>query len=110
MKSAIVHYQEIALKGRNRPWFISRLVRNIREATSDLDIRQVKALMGRIEVVLGPSSAIGCRKSLARETSPRLDGRRSTSMRLPARSCETSMYRIRDRFVCRRAVPTNAFR
>jgi len=56
MKSAIVHYQEIALKGRNRPWFISRLVRNIREATSDLDIRQVKALMGRIEVVLGPAA------------------------------------------------------
>jgi thiamine biosynthesis protein ThiI len=52
MKSAIVHYQEIALKGRNRPWFISRLVRNIREATSDLGIRDVRALMGRIEVVL----------------------------------------------------------
>ena len=56
MKSVIVHYQEIALKGRNRPWFISRLVRNIREATGDLDIRQVKALMGRIEVVLGPGA------------------------------------------------------
>jgi thiamine biosynthesis protein ThiI len=56
MKSVIVHYQEIALKGRNRPWFISRLVRNIREATADLDIRHVKALMGRIEVVLGPSA------------------------------------------------------
>ena len=52
MKSAIVHYQEIALKGRNRPWFISRLVRNIREATSDLGIRDVRPLMGRIEVVL----------------------------------------------------------
>ena len=38
MKSIIVHYQEIALKGRNRPWFIARLVRNIREATADLDI------------------------------------------------------------------------
>jgi thiamine biosynthesis protein ThiI len=52
VKSAIVHYQEIALKGRNRPWFISRLVRNIREATSDLGIRDVRPLMGRIEVVL----------------------------------------------------------
>jgi thiamine biosynthesis protein ThiI len=52
MKSAIVHYQEIALKGRNRPWFVSRLVRNIREATSDLGIRDVRSLMGRIEVVL----------------------------------------------------------
>jgi thiamine biosynthesis protein ThiI len=53
MKSVIVHYQEIALKGRNRPWFVSRLVRNIREATSDLDVRQVRALQGRVEIVLG---------------------------------------------------------
>ena len=52
MKSVILHYQEIALKGRNRPWFISRLVRNIREATADLGVREVRALMGRIEVVL----------------------------------------------------------
>jgi tRNA uracil 4-sulfurtransferase len=57
MKSVIVHYQEIALKGKNRPWFISRLVRNIREATRGLDVKDVRALMGRIEVVLGPSSA-----------------------------------------------------
>jgi thiamine biosynthesis protein ThiI len=53
MKSIIVHYQEIALKGNNRPWFVARLVRNLREATSDLDIRAVRALMGRIEIVLG---------------------------------------------------------
>ena len=26
MQSVIVHYQEIALKGRNRPWFVERLV------------------------------------------------------------------------------------
>ena len=25
MNSVVVHYQEIALKGRNRPWFIGRL-------------------------------------------------------------------------------------
>jgi thiamine biosynthesis protein ThiI len=54
MQSVIVHYQEIALKGRNRPWFIARLVRNLRTATSDLDVRAVKVLMGRIEMVLGP--------------------------------------------------------
>jgi thiamine biosynthesis protein ThiI len=53
MKSIIVHYQEIALKGRNRPWFIARLVRNIREATADLNVAKVRALQGRIEVVLG---------------------------------------------------------
>jgi thiamine biosynthesis protein ThiI len=54
MKSIIVHYQEIALKGKNRPWFVARLVRNLRRATSDLDVTAVRALMGRIEVVLGP--------------------------------------------------------
>jgi tRNA uracil 4-sulfurtransferase len=52
MKSVVVHYQEIALKGNNRPYFIARLVRNLREATSDLGVRQVRALMGRIEVEL----------------------------------------------------------
>jgi tRNA uracil 4-sulfurtransferase len=53
MTSVIVHYQEIALKGRNRPWFIARLVRNLREATADLGVKSVRALMGRIEIVLG---------------------------------------------------------
>jgi len=52
-QSVIVHYQEIALKGLNRPWFIARLVRNLRDATRDLDVKDVRALMGRIEVVLG---------------------------------------------------------
>ena len=54
MNSIVVHYQEIALKGKNRPWFLGRLVRNLRRALSDLDVRAVRALMGRIEVVLGP--------------------------------------------------------
>jgi thiamine biosynthesis protein ThiI len=56
MKSIIVHYSEIALKGNNRPWFIARLVRNLREAVSDLDVREVRVLMGRIEIVLGPAT------------------------------------------------------
>jgi thiamine biosynthesis protein ThiI len=56
MKSIVVHYQEIALKGKNRPWFIARLANNIRQATSDLDVKAVRPLMGRIETVLGPSA------------------------------------------------------
>ena len=56
MDSVIIHYQEIALKGRNRPWFIQRLVRNLREVLSGVGVRQVRAVMGRIEVVMGPSS------------------------------------------------------
>jgi thiamine biosynthesis protein ThiI len=58
MTSIVVHYQEIALKGKNRPWFLARLVRNLREGLSDLDVRSVRALMGRIEVVLGPEAPI----------------------------------------------------
>jgi thiamine biosynthesis protein ThiI len=57
MRSIVVHYQEIALKGKNRPWFMSRLVRNIRQAVSDLDVSAVRLLMGRIEVVLGPGAS-----------------------------------------------------
>jgi thiamine biosynthesis protein ThiI len=56
MKSVLVHYQEIALKGRNRPWFVARLVRNLRRATSDLDLRAIRVLMGRLELVLGPNA------------------------------------------------------
>jgi thiamine biosynthesis protein ThiI len=59
MNSIVVHYQELALKGKNRPWFLSRLVRNLRRALSDLDVRSVRALMGRIEVVLGPAAVPG---------------------------------------------------
>jgi len=57
MNSIVVHYQEIALKGKNRPWFLGRLVRNIRRAVADLDVTSVRLLMGRIEVVLGPGAA-----------------------------------------------------
>ena len=57
MKSVVIHYQEIALKGKNRPWFVARLVRNIREATKDLDVRDVRALQGRIELVLGDGTS-----------------------------------------------------
>jgi tRNA uracil 4-sulfurtransferase len=57
MNSIVVHYQELALKGKNRPWFLGRLVRNLRRALSDLDVRTVRALMGRIEVVLGATAS-----------------------------------------------------
>ena len=56
MKSVIVHYQEIALKGGNRPWFIARLVRNLRALTADLGVTKVRSLMGRIKLELGPTA------------------------------------------------------
>ena len=56
MTSIVVHYQELALKGKNRPWFIGRLLRNLRRAVADLDVTEIRGLMGRIEIVLGPAA------------------------------------------------------
>lgn len=52
MRCAIVHYHELALKGRNRPYFEGRLVRHIREALKGIGVARVEALHGRIRVVL----------------------------------------------------------
>jgi thiamine biosynthesis protein ThiI len=57
MTSIVVHYQEIALKGKNRPWFLGRLVRNLKRALSDLDVVAVRPLMGRIEIQLGAGAS-----------------------------------------------------
>ena len=56
MNSIVIHYQELALKGKNRPWFLGKLVRNLRNAVADLDVTTVRPLMGRIEMVLGPTA------------------------------------------------------
>jgi thiamine biosynthesis protein ThiI len=53
MHSIVVHYKELALKGKNRPWFIQILVRNLRSALHGLDVRAVRSVMGRIEIELG---------------------------------------------------------
>jgi tRNA uracil 4-sulfurtransferase len=53
-RSFVVHYQEIALKGKNRPWFLAQLVRSLRRAVADLPKTRVNALMGRLEIVPGP--------------------------------------------------------
>lgn len=53
MNSVVVHYKELALKGRNRPWFVERLVRNLRISLEGFDVRTVRSIMGRIEIELG---------------------------------------------------------
>jgi thiamine biosynthesis protein ThiI len=85
MRSIVIHYQEIALKGKNRPWFIGRLVRHVKLALADLDVRDVRSIMGRIEVVLGPDvtwevvrGRLVCvfgiaNFAIARRTAPNLD-------------------------------------
>jgi tRNA uracil 4-sulfurtransferase len=50
LNSVVVHYKELALKGRNRPWFINILVRNLRAALKDRGVRRVRSVMGRIEI------------------------------------------------------------
>jgi tRNA uracil 4-sulfurtransferase len=55
MNSIVVHYKELGLKGRNRPWFVRLLVHNIRAGLAGLNVPTVRSVMGRIEVVLGPS-------------------------------------------------------
>ena len=57
MTSVVVHYQEIALKGNNRPWFVARLARNLRTATRGAGVREVRVLMGRIELVLDDTAS-----------------------------------------------------
>ena len=53
MTSVLAHYSELALKGKNRSWFIGRLVRNLHSALAGLRIKEMRTPMGRIEIVLG---------------------------------------------------------
>lgn len=52
MRSVVVHYGEIALKGKNRPWFLHTLVRTIKALLADLDVPRVQSLIGRIVITL----------------------------------------------------------
>jgi thiamine biosynthesis protein ThiI len=58
MTSILVHYSELALKGKNRPWFIHRLVRNLHTALAGLHVKEVRTPIGRIEIVLGQQAAM----------------------------------------------------
>jgi thiamine biosynthesis protein ThiI len=51
MRCVVIHYHELAMKGRNRPFFEQRLVRNIRLALKGTGVRQVDSLQGRIRVL-----------------------------------------------------------
>ena len=52
MRCAIVHYHELALKGRNRDFFERRLMGNIRTAVRDLGVTRIESVGGRLRVVL----------------------------------------------------------
>jgi thiamine biosynthesis protein ThiI len=56
VQSIVVHYKELALKGRNRPWFVQILVRNLRIALAGCGVAAIRSVMGRIEIDLGPKA------------------------------------------------------
>jgi thiamine biosynthesis protein ThiI len=60
----VVHYHELALKGRNRPRFIARLVANLRRMTKGLGVAGIRALPGRVVLDLadGADAEAVCRQ------------------------------------------------
>jgi thiamine biosynthesis protein ThiI len=63
----LVHYHEIALKGKNRPMFVRRLAENLRLATQGLGVREVRRLTGRLALMLAPDAAVqDIRRQVAR--------------------------------------------
>ncbi|HJR78076.1 MAG TPA: THUMP domain-containing protein, partial [Nitrospiraceae bacterium] len=119
MRCAIVHYHELALKGRNRDLFEQRLLRNIREALRGLSVGGVTALRGRMRVSLPDELPAGIvRERLGRvfgisnflltETAPfdlsrpDLDGLKAIASRqvqdLPFRTFRVSAKRADKRF------------
>ncbi len=57
MRSIVVHYKELALKGRNRPWFVQILVQNLKNALKGIGVPRVRSVMGRIEIDLAPEAS-----------------------------------------------------
>ena len=117
VNSIVVHYQEIAPQRKEPSMVPARLVRNLRSAVADLDVQPVRPLMGRIEVVLGPSTR--ARKSAI------VSGGRSASpiFPMPARTRWTSTWlptrlllerprrpHVREPSACRCGAPTSGFR
>ena len=52
----VVHYHEVGLKGRNRPFFLSTLENNLHRATAGLGVKQVERASGRILLWLEPDA------------------------------------------------------
>src|SRR5262245_20461456 len=46
----VLHYKELALKGKNRPWFVQVLNRNLRAVLAGFPVRRIRPVMGRIEI------------------------------------------------------------
>jgi tRNA uracil 4-sulfurtransferase len=57
MTLVVLHYKELALKGKNRPWFVKILIRNLRAALADLAVGRIRSVMGRVEIELADDGA-----------------------------------------------------
>ena len=57
-RSYLCHYHEIALKGKNRPFFEKVLLRNIQKALRGLSHAGVRRRFGRLQVCLNPDSPV----------------------------------------------------
>jgi thiamine biosynthesis protein ThiI len=56
MDSIVVHYHELALKGKNRPFFIRQLVKNLLASTRGAGVKQALRPPGRIVLELAPDA------------------------------------------------------
>lgn len=68
MHYIIAHYHELALKGRNRPILVDRLVRNIRDGLKGAGRCHVESLAGRIRITLEDQPRWSTIKSRLEET------------------------------------------
>jgi thiamine biosynthesis protein ThiI len=53
MRRVLVHYHEIGLKGKNRPFFVRLLIRNLKAALQGLDHGRIENLPGRLAIPIG---------------------------------------------------------
>lgn len=56
MNRVVIHYHEIALKGRNRPAFVSQLLDNVKGVLANTPFKRLRAAPGRLVVHLKPTS------------------------------------------------------
>lgn len=56
MRCVIVHYHEIALKKGNRPYYVDRMIKNLNQATADLNVGKIRKVSGRVIMELEAGS------------------------------------------------------
>ena len=57
MPYALVHYHELALKGRNRGFFEQRLIQHLGNSLKNTNVTEIKPLSGRIRITFTNESS-----------------------------------------------------